>query len=375
MKKLGGWLWVREFTEPNKLNTVPEKTPLEEVLQALEEGFYGPSVFEIQVALADLGLEVADFQAFSKEVLREAGNRTSEVLRGFWKAIEVSPPREVEEALQKGLELSVFYSAHKKLPGEEPKVEIYLGKLGEKAEKAFYFPLPPHVRSEGFVLHAWGWWIGGGLHPGLFFQRGRAFFRGYGLRRVRRVLEGVKALSPLFVALGLSDLEGALEALGAMAELDYPQPQAHGHYVLVRNERFYGLRRGSIFRNPVLDADFLCEKRVEISTPKGVKIVLKPSFSQTGEVGLKEGFICWDGECEDLIISLPSIDVNHPRLLTRLVREGLHFALAFPTLSHSPKMRALLDEIGALGRRGDLLAALEDEEFFRRVHLRALAYH
>jgi hypothetical protein len=354
---------------------VPEKTPLEEVLRALEEGFYDPSISEIRVALAHLGLEVADFQAFSKEVVREAGKRTSEALRGFWEAIEVSPPQKVEETLQRGLELSVFYSARKEFLGEEAKVEVYLAELGEKAEKAFCFPLPPHVRPEDFVLHAWGWWIGGGLHPGLFFQRGRAFFRGYGLNRVRRVLQGVKALSPLFASLGLSDLEEALEALKAMAELDSPQPQMQGHYVLARNERFYALRRGSVFRNPSLDADFLVRGRVRVSTPKGVEIILEPSFSQTGEVGLKKGLICWNGECEDLIVSMPSINVNDPNLLTRLVREGLYFSSAFPTLSHSPKMLALLEEIGALEEREDLLAALEDEEFFRRVHLRALAYH
>jgi hypothetical protein len=52
---------------------------------------------------------VPDFHAFSKEVLKEAGKHTSETLRGFWEAIGVPPPREVEEALQRGLELSVFY--------------------------------------------------------------------------------------------------------------------------------------------------------------------------------------------------------------------------------------------------------------------------
>jgi hypothetical protein len=92
-------------------------------------------------------------------------------------------------------------------------------------------------------------------------------------------------------------------------------------------------------------------------------------------VGLKKGSISWNGECEDLVVSIPSIDVNDPHLLTRLVQEGLHFALVFPTLSHSPKMRALLEEIGALEKQDDLLFALEDEEFFRRVHLRALAHH
>ncbi len=354
---------------------MPKRAPLEEVLRTLEEGPYAPATSEIRKAAADLGLEVADFRAFSEEVLEEAGKRTAESLRGLWEALEVPPPRKVEEALRRGLEVFVFYSERTGVATKEPKAEVYLAELGKKAEKAFSFPLPPHVRPEDFALHAWGWWIGGGLHPGLFFGRGRAFFRGYGLNRVRRALRGVRALGPLFASLGLSDLEEALLALEATARLDSPQARLRGPYVLARNGRSYALRRGGIFPAPALDADFLAGGRVEVSTPKGVKIVLEPSFSQTGQVGLKDGFICWDGEREDLLVPIPCIDVNDPHLLTRLVREGLHFALAFPTLSHSPKMRALLEEIGALGGRGDLLAALEDGEFFRRVHLRALAYH
>jgi hypothetical protein len=354
---------------------VPKKTPLQEVLRALEEGFYHPFTSEIQEALTDLGLKVADSQAFSKEVLREAGKRTGEALRGLWEAIEVPPLPEVEEALQRGLELSLFCFAHRGLPGKEPELEVYLAELGEKARKVFCSSLPPHVSPEDFFLHAWAWWIGGSLHPGLFFRRDRAFFRGHGLNRVRRVLRGVKALSPLFASLGLPDLEEALEVLEAMVQLDSPQPQVRGPYVLARSERFYALRRGSIFGNPLLDADFLVKGRVKLSTPKGVEIALEPSFSQAGEVGLKKGSISWDGECEDLVVSIPSIDVNDPHLLTHLVQEGLHFALVFPTLSHSPKMRALLEEIGALEKQDDLLFALEDEEFFRRVHLRALAHH
>jgi hypothetical protein len=66
---------------------------IEKALQVLEEGFYDPSFFELEVALADLGFAgVANFDTFAKEVFKEACKRTSEALRGLWKAIGVPPP-------------------------------------------------------------------------------------------------------------------------------------------------------------------------------------------------------------------------------------------------------------------------------------------
>jgi hypothetical protein len=259
---------------------VPERAPVEQALQVLEEGFYDLGVSEIRAALADLGLDVADFRAFSAEVLKEAGRRTGEALRGLWEALEVPPPVEVDEALQEGLEVSVFYPACAESPGEKPKVKVHLRELGKRTEKGFHLPPLSHVRPKDLSLRAWGWWIRGSMPPGLFFGRSRVSFRGSSPNQVRRALRGVRALRPLFTSLGLSDLEEALEALEAMAECDSPQAQLRGSYVLARKERSYTLRRGSIFGDLSLDAYFLLGERVEVSTQKGVRIVLEPSFSR-----------------------------------------------------------------------------------------------
>jgi hypothetical protein len=355
---------------------------IEKALQALKEGFYHPSLFEVEVALIDSGFaEVANFDAFAKEVFREACKRTSETLRGLWRAIEALPPPEVEIALRKGYKLEVEFSSPP--CGAEPELQGYVENPRGAGWEPFSLPAPHLVPLENFSLCAWGWWIEvkvqpnlvAQMEPGLAAQNNRAFLQVYGVRRVRQAREAVRTLALLFDSLGLSDLEEALEGLEELAEAKPIEARTQGPYVLVRDGSLYALRRGSIFGDLSLDADFLAEREVKISTPFGAEISIRPSFI-SNQVFIKKGRICWEGECEPLETSAYDygVDPNDPDLLTHLVRRGLSFNAVFPNPSHSPKMRAFLEEIDSLLDWGrDLLAALRDEEFFRRVHLRALA--
>jgi len=354
---------------------------IERALRALDEGFYDPSFFELEVALVDLGFaEVADLDTFAKEVFREACKRTAEALRGLWKTIGTLPPPEVEVAIRKGYKLEVEFSSPPH--GAEPEVEFYVQNPKGAAWEAFSLPAPRLAHLEGFSLHARGWWIEvevephlvSQTEPGLVAQKNRAFVQVYGVRRVRQLREAVRGLAPLFDSLGLSDLEEALRGLEGLAEGKPILARTHGPYVLVRDGSLYALRRGSVFGDLTLDADFLAEREVKISVPHGVEISIKPSFIPK-LVAIKKGLLCWDGECELLVTSAyeDAIDPNDPNLLTHLVQRGLSFSAIFPNPSHSPKMRALLEEIDGLGWRENLLAALRDEEFFRGVHLRALS--
>jgi hypothetical protein len=354
---------------------------IEKALQALDEGFYDSSFFQLEAALVDSGFaEVPDFDTFAKEVFREACKRTGEVLRGLWKAIGTLPPPEVEVAIRKGYKLELEFSSP--AYGSEPEVDIYLQNPKGTWWEALSLPTPHFAHLENFSLHAWGWWIEvevephlvAQMDPGLVVQRNRAFLQVYGVRRVRRIREAVKALAPLFDSLGLSDLEEALEGLEKLTEAKPITARTQGPYVLVRDGSLYALRRGSVLGDLSLDADFLAEREVEISTPFGVEISIKPYFIPK-RVGIKKGLLCWEGECEPLVTSTydETVDPNDPNLFTRLVQRGLSFNAVFPNPSHSPKMWALLEEIDSLGWREDLLAALRDQEFFHRVHLRALA--
>jgi hypothetical protein len=358
--------------------------PIERVLQALEEGFYDPSLFELEEALADSGFSgVAGLDAFAKEVFRETCKRTAETLSALWRAIEVLPPPEVEGAPRKGYKLEVEFSSPPY--GAQPQVKVYVQKPKEEVWtvlEAFLLPVPHFVHLENFSLYAWGWWIqlrvepplAGQTEPGLVAQKNRAFLQVYGVRQVKRIREAVGGLTPLFASLGLSDLEEALEELEGLAEGKPIEARTQGPYILVRNGSLYALRRGSIFGDLVLDADFLAEREAKISAPFGVEISIRASFL-SDRVLIKKGLICWQGECEPLGILRydEGVDPNDPNLFTHLVQRGLSFNAAFPKPSHSPRMRSLLEEIDSLGWREDLLEALRDEGFFRRVHLRALA--
>jgi hypothetical protein len=354
---------------------------IEKAVQALEEGFYDPGLFELEVALVDLGFaEVADFDAFAKGVFKEACKRTGEALRGLWKAIGALPPPEVEVALRKGYKLEVeFFSPPYRA---EPEVEGYVENPKGAGLETFSLPAPRLAHFGSFSLRAWRWWIEARvepdlvdqMQPGLAVQKNRAFLQVYGLRRVRQLREAVKSLAPLFDSLGLSDLGEALEGLEEMAEGKPIAARIQGPYILVRDGSLYALRRGSVFGDLALDADFLAEREVKISAPFGVEISIRPSFI-LNRVAIKKGLICWEGECESLDTTAHDggVDPNDPNLLTHLVQRGLSFNAVFPNPSHSPKMRAFLEEIDGLGWREDLLSALKNEEFFRRVHLRALA--
>jgi hypothetical protein len=110
------------------------------------------AVFQL---FTDLGFaEVANLNAFAKEVFREACKRTSEALRGLWKAIGVLPPPEVEVALRKGYQLDAEFS--RPPYGAEPEVEIYVQSPREAAWEDFSLPAPHLVHLENFSLHAWG---------------------------------------------------------------------------------------------------------------------------------------------------------------------------------------------------------------------------
>jgi hypothetical protein len=354
---------------------------IERALQALEEGFYDPSFFEVEVALADSGFAgVADLDAFAEEVFREACERTGEVLRGLWETIGALPPPEVEVAIRKGYKLELEFSSPPY--GSEPKLEVYVQNPKGAGREAFSLPAPRLSRLESFSLHAWGWWIEArvGLNltsqmePGLVVQKNRAFLQVYGVHRVRRFRESVKDLALLFDSLGLSDLEEALEGLEKLAEAKPITARTQGPYVLVRNGSLYALRRGSVFGDLPLDADFLAGREVKISAPFGVEISVKPFFA-LNRVAISKGLICWEGECKplDTLAHNGCPAPNDPNLFTHLVQRGLSYNAVFSNPSHSLRMRALLEEIDDLGWREDLLAALRDEEFFRRVHLRALS--
>jgi hypothetical protein len=111
--------------------------------------------------------------------------------------------------------------------------------------------------------------------PNLVATRERVFFRDRG-RKLEGTLKHLRALRPLFASLGLSDLEGAMEAL---AGLEDGEARTEGPYVLARDGDAYALRRGSVLGDPSLDGAVLLGREVRLSFPGDVEIAFRTRWT------------------------------------------------------------------------------------------------
>jgi hypothetical protein len=339
------------------------KTALERLLQALEEGSYRPTPAGVRAAIADLRLEVEDPEALAARVLEEAWKETQRVLEGFWAALGVfSPPPVVEKALREGEWVEASYSES---PQGKAQLVLRLRERGTAVRLPLLRPLP--LPSGGFSLEARVGRVQAHVPPGLFVRKGRAYLRTFRPEEAEEVLGRVKALRPLFLALGLGDVEEALEALTNLKE---GEARMWGPYFLARELDFRALRRGTLFGDPGLDKAFLLTGEATLSYPHGVEIALRSSLWKHS-ITLLGMELRWHREAVR-IRAAPGGDWNaldrNPVAL--LVRRGLYWELERPRTPFSPKMEALVQE---LRESEDPLEALKTEGFFRRVRLRALS--
>jgi hypothetical protein len=225
-------------------------------------------------------------------------------------------------------------------------------------------------------------------------KRGRVFFRG-DEARTREILALVRGLRPFFDALGLGDLEEALEALEKGGE----GFQKRGEYLLVWGERREDPRflfRGKLFGDPPLDADFLRGREVVLRFPE-VEVFLQgragealyhyfgSNFQIVG-FGLRwrdEAFPEGGGALSLDLAECYALDPDPIPLLLRkvahrvLIEEGAErywwrddSSYQLRVKPFSPMVRGILEEIEA---SEDPIEALKGEGFVRRAALRALA--
>jgi hypothetical protein len=338
------------------------KTALERLLQALEEGTYRATPVGVKAAIADLRLEVeGDPEALVARVLEEAWEETRRVLEGFWAALGVlSPPPVVEKALREGEWVEASCS-------ESPRGEAQLVLRLRERGTAVHLPVPRPLPSGGFSLEARVGRVEAHVTPGLFARKERAYLRTFRPEEVEEVLGRAKALRPLFLALGLGDLEEALEAL---ANLEEGEARMWGPYFLARELSFRALRRGTLFGSPGLDKAFLLTGEATLSCPHGAAIALQASLWKH-RITLLGMELRWDEEVVR-VGAAPGEDWNalDRNPVASLVRRGLYWGLERPRTPLSPKMEALVRE---LRESEDPLEALKTEAFFRRVRLRALS--
>jgi hypothetical protein len=256
-----------------------------------------------------------------------------------------------------------------------------------KKESALH--LPAGVNAPRFIVLKAddGLWVGNGyLYAGPEF----AFFQGNVGEELGETLRMVQVLRPLFHALKLSDIEGALEA---MAGFKGEETRSHGPYVLAWSgnpEESAFLWKGSIFGDHLLDGAFLTGKEVVLRYPR-VKVTLEGKFSKKKRTLFrmtKLNFV-WQGEEASFVGGLsegylPCDVIWNRQPGTYLIRKGAEAILREdlslrkdPLFSKvhrnwllTPKMRAFLE---VLAEAQDPLGTLGDEDFFRQVSLHLLS--
>jgi len=346
---------------------------IEKAIKLLEEEGYPFTPEEVQRLVQDRKLETAneDVDTIARAVLEKGHRRTLEVLGGLQEALRVPLLSRVEKILPKGGWVSIDYR------NTSLDSEVVARVQGQ--DEGLHFSLPYRPLLRGLELHLGPGTVSlaledPGLTSWLSVEKGRVFFKADNSGEdkgecVRKVLQDAKTLRPLFASMGLSDLEGAVEAL---SQLDEGESEVEGPYVLARNERAWMLRRGLVFGEPRLDGDLMLEREIALSYPGDVEI----SFAVRWEysfMSLSFLYIRWEGE-EVLI------DTNRSFFLakslerdpvTLAIRSGLEKEVEYiergwssHIVDPSPKMLTFLK---ALSRHDEPLGALAEGRFHAHV--------
>jgi hypothetical protein len=341
------------------------KTAIRKVLKALEDHDLPPTLVYSWEVFEDVAEETGvDPEVLGKAALKEARKWTERVLDGLWEALGTPPPTSlVRKALGWGQRIRVRCPWQ----GGAPQGEALVETRGRDYIRHLPLPISGCQPSEAFSLEAQAGRVEVTAAPKLLARKGRAFLRTQDERGVEKALEEVRGLRPLFLALDLGDLEGALEALSKLGD---GEVRREGAYVLAREGRLSALMRGSYFGDPALDGAFLLGKRVTFAYAGDVEIKLKGVFSDSG-LQLEEAVIRW----QDEVVRREKAEWEEKDLLDetvplRIFQSFLWSKLEEESPGHSPKMRALIAE---LTEAEDLLEALKDRELPRRAALRGLS--
>jgi hypothetical protein len=300
----------------------------------------------------------ADHEALAKRVLREAKEWTIGALDGLWQALDISfRPPWLEKALDAGYWMTVTLRKGR----EEPEVVLWVPG-GEDVR----LPLR-HSAARSFQLVARIGRVRVEAAPKLFARKGRVFLQAQGLQEIEEAIQVARAFRPLFQAMDLADLEGALEVL---TKLEDGESRVEGPHILFREGEVWTLRTGLVLGDLSLTRDFIARRRVVFSYPHGVQIALKGGFWERW-LQLRKLVVRW-GEETVRFEDVPALRVDPPDRdpVGDMIREALRRELSEPKTERSPRMRALLEE---LSESENPLEAPKSEEFFRKVHMRALA--
>jgi len=307
-------------------------------------------------------------KAFTRKVLEEARRWTEGVLDGFWEALGISsPPAEVAEALEGRGQVRLWCPWGRKAPLGTFSALLRTRSGDRYLHKQLDLPLPDRACPKTSVLWAHIGRVEVKIPPRLFVRKERALFRTKDPRGIRKTLGEIALLRPLFEAMGLPDLEEALEDLTSLKNGEIRQ---RGPYLLARKERLRALKRGSYFDNPALEGAFLVGERVVLAHENGVEVALKGKLSEAS-LFLEEASIRWGDEVAQLeTANWVFADALSDFAPAHLFRTFLNWDVENGSPGRSSGMKALIAELAS---NEDPLEVLKDKELPRRLWLGHLA--
>jgi len=324
-----------------------------EVLEVLEEGPYLGTEAGVKMVLRDLGVDEKEIpRGFIEKVLEEAWRTTEEALLELWTLLGTELPRQVRETLMRGNWVKAWLTSTDR---ETLSVELQGKVMDYPAGQRLPLGFKLEARTGRVEVHL----------SELEARRERAYLRTTKPEGVRKALEDAKALRPLFEALGLADLEPALELLQAVGD---GEVRHEGPYLLFRSGDLRVLRRGSLLGSPERDRELLLGGETRFVLATGVEVVFRRSPWDSNITAL-EAEIRWQGDSVRLTMSFWRAELDrHP--IPRALAQGLWVNGERLTAALPPRARALVRE---LKWTRNPLKALGDEAFLRRVALRALS--
>ncbi len=239
------------------------RTEVEEIARLLEESslpFTPEAVREVAQRRVGEGVEEV-----VQGVLEEGRRRTLEVYDRAWEALGLPPMPEARAFIEGGGQVHVWCPGPE---GAEAEVEL-VGKT--KPGEALRLPVPVRP-GEGLDFRFEAGRVGVFTESKLLVEGKRAFFKTPFFEGARKAVRTVRFLRPVLSAMGVSDLEEALEALGT---LESGEVRLEGEYVLARGRGFWSLNRGSVLGDPGLDEALLTGREVVLAFPEGVEVAFR----------------------------------------------------------------------------------------------------
>jgi hypothetical protein len=346
------------------------------LLEVLEETWYphlGPTLKEVEELAQEL-FPGTDPKGLAEGAFKEARAWTTGVLEALFEDLGVIPserPRllqAVERGLGEGLPLYARCASWK----SEGLLAVTVGEEEEPAVSGGWSRQAVPLGKGGCPGSLWLRALAGQVEArtagGLRARKGRAFLRVETLEEALAALEEVWRLPSFFAALGL---EGLAEALEALAELKEGEVRREGAYVLAR-EGIRVLLRGTLFKDPSLDAAFLLGREVLLPYPEGAGLAFRARLDGAEEWIRLEFSVRWGEESVDFERAMRWEQIARGSLV-RLVREALGREAGRPWVRVPPTSRGMQALVEELAEAEDPLEAPKDPEFFRRVRLRALS--